>query len=114
VLWDDHAQLRTLQQEEAVRLAVAKQRPLVANLPVGGGKSLIFMVPTVPPYAKLKKQLVLDLQKTEWPCDSERATMRLICKSTCISLGDLELVGTDLNLGLLANILVPFSSSSKT
>jgi hypothetical protein len=43
---------------QAVRLTVAKQRPLVAILPVGGGKSLIFMAPTVPPYAELKKQPV--------------------------------------------------------
>jgi hypothetical protein len=68
VLRDDHAQFRTPQQEESVRLAAAKQTPLVAVLPVGGGKSLIFMVPAmlsgsgvtivVAPYAELKRQLV--------------------------------------------------------
>lgn len=47
VLWDDHAQFRTAQQAEAVRLATAKQKPLVAILPVGRGKSLIFMVPAM-------------------------------------------------------------------
>jgi superfamily II DNA helicase RecQ len=49
-------------------LAAAKQTPLVAVLPVGGGKSLIFIVPAmlsgsgvtivVAPYAELKRQLV--------------------------------------------------------
>jgi superfamily II DNA helicase RecQ len=68
VLRDDHAQFRTPQQEEAVRLATAKQTPLVAILPTGGGKSLVFMVPAllsgsgvtivVAPYAELKRQLV--------------------------------------------------------
>ncbi|KAG9232024.1 hypothetical protein BJ875DRAFT_486484 [Amylocarpus encephaloides] len=33
VLWDDRAQFRTPQQEEAVRLAAAKETPLVAILP---------------------------------------------------------------------------------
>ena len=65
---DDHAQFRTPQQEEAVRLAAAKETPLVAVLPTGGGKSLVFMVPAmlagsgvtivVAPYAELKRQLV--------------------------------------------------------
>lgn len=68
VLRDDHAQFRTAQQEEAVRLAAAKETPLVVILPTGGGKSLIFMVPAmlsgsgvtivVAPYAELKRQLV--------------------------------------------------------
>ena len=47
VLRDDHAQFRTAQQEEAVRLAAAKETPLVVILPTGGGKSLIFMVPAM-------------------------------------------------------------------
>jgi len=47
VLRDDHAQFRTTQQEEAVRLAAAKETPLVAVLPTGGGKSLVFMVPAM-------------------------------------------------------------------
>ncbi|KAL6359132.1 hypothetical protein LRP88_09333 [Fusarium phalaenopsidis] len=52
----------------AVRLAAAKQSPLVAVLPTGGGKSLVFMVPAmlagagvtivVAPFAELKRQLV--------------------------------------------------------
>jgi superfamily II DNA helicase RecQ len=68
VLRDEHAQFRTAQQEEAVRLAAAKETPLVVILPTGGGKSLIFMVPAmlsgsgvtivVAPYAELKRQLV--------------------------------------------------------
>lgn len=68
VLRDNHAQFRSPQQEEAVRLAAAKESPLVAVLPTGGGKSLVFMVPAaipgsgitivVAPYAELKRQLV--------------------------------------------------------
>ena len=68
VLRDDNAQFRTPQQEEAVRLAAARETPLVAVLPTGGGKSLIFMVPAmlegsgvtvvVAPFAELKRQLV--------------------------------------------------------
>ncbi|PNP37241.1 hypothetical protein TGAMA5MH_10863 [Trichoderma gamsii] len=68
VLRDNHARFRTPQQEEAVRMAAAKETPLVAILPTGGGKSLIFMVPAmlagagvtivVAPYAELKRQLV--------------------------------------------------------
>jgi superfamily II DNA helicase RecQ len=68
VLRDDYAQFRTPQQEEAVRLAAAKETPLVAVLLTGGGKSLVFMVPAllagsgvtivVAPYAELKRQLV--------------------------------------------------------
>lgn len=38
VLRDDHAQFRTPQQKEAVRLAAAKETPLVAILPIGGGE----------------------------------------------------------------------------
>jgi superfamily II DNA helicase RecQ len=51
-----------------VRLAAAKEIPLVAILPTGGGKSLVFMVPAmlsglgvtvvVALYAELKRQLV--------------------------------------------------------
>ena len=68
VLRDDYTQFRTPQQEEAVRLATTKQTPLVAVLPVGGGKSLIFMVPAILSgsgvtiivvlYTELKRQLV--------------------------------------------------------
>ncbi|KFY63879.1 hypothetical protein V496_03617 [Pseudogymnoascus sp. VKM F-4515 (FW-2607)] len=68
VLRDDHAQFRTPQQKEAVRLAAAKETPLVAILLTGGGKSLVIMVPAmlsgsgvtivVAPYAELKRQLV--------------------------------------------------------
>lgn len=68
VLRDNSAQFRSSQQEEAIRLAAAKQSPLVAVLPTGGGKSLIFIVPAmltgagvtvvVSPYAELKKQIV--------------------------------------------------------
>lgn len=68
VLRDDRAHFRTPEQEEAVRLAAAKETPLVAVLPTGGGKSLVFMVPAmlagagvtvvVAPYAELKRQLV--------------------------------------------------------
>ena len=68
VLRDDHAQFRTLQQKGAVRLAAAKESPLVAVLPTGGEKSLVFIVPAiltgsgvtivVAPYTELKRQLV--------------------------------------------------------
>lgn len=70
MLRDDEAQFRSLQQEEAVRAAAAGKSPLVAILPTGGGKSLVFMVPAmllrssgggvtivVAPYAELKKQM---------------------------------------------------------
>jgi superfamily II DNA helicase RecQ len=62
------AQFQTVQQEEAVRAAIAKKTPLVAVLPTGGGKSLIFMVPAmlpgagvtivVAPFAERKRQLI--------------------------------------------------------
>lgn len=71
VLRDDYAQFRTPQQKEAVRLAAAKETPLVAILPTSGGKSLVFIVPAmlsgygvtivVAPYAELKRQLVCNL-----------------------------------------------------
>ena len=61
-----------------MRLAVAKQTPLVAVLPVGGGKSLIFMVPAmlsgsgvtiiVVLYAELKRQLVTRCTDTGLDC----------------------------------------------
>ena len=38
-LRNDHAQFRTPQQEEAARLAAAKQTPLVSIVPVGGGRA---------------------------------------------------------------------------
>jgi superfamily II DNA helicase RecQ len=44
---DDGAQFRTLQKEEAVRLAIAKETPLVVILPTGGGKSQVFIVPAI-------------------------------------------------------------------
>jgi hypothetical protein len=65
VLRDDHAQFRSPQQEEAVRLSAAKETPIVAVLPTGGGKSLVFLIPAmlpgagvtvvVAPYAELKR-----------------------------------------------------------
>ncbi|EXM14239.1 hypothetical protein FOTG_17350 [Fusarium oxysporum f. sp. vasinfectum 25433] len=68
VLRNNNARFRSPQQEEAVRQAAAQQSPLVAVLPTGGGKSLVFMVPAmlasagvtivVAPYAELKRQLV--------------------------------------------------------
>lgn len=68
VLRDDYTQFRTAQQEEAVRLAAAKETLLVVILPTGGGKSLIFMVLAILsrskvtiviiPYTELKRQLV--------------------------------------------------------
>ncbi|KAJ4175931.1 hypothetical protein NW767_015620 [Fusarium falciforme] len=82
VLRDDAAQFRAPQQEEAVRLAAAKQSPLVAVLPTGGGKSLVFMIPAmlagagvtivVAPFAELKRQLVTrcvdaGLDYKSWP-----------------------------------------------
>jgi superfamily II DNA helicase RecQ len=82
VLRNDDAQFRSPQQELAVRAAAAKDTPLVAVLPTGGGKSLVFMVPAmltgagvtivVAPYAELKRQLVtrcLDagLECKHWP-----------------------------------------------
>ncbi|KAI1066984.1 hypothetical protein LB507_011678 [Fusarium sp. FIESC RH6] len=44
ILQDKGAQFRSPQQEEAVRLATAKQSLLVAILPTGSRKSLVFMV----------------------------------------------------------------------
>ncbi|EXM14600.1 hypothetical protein FOTG_17016 [Fusarium oxysporum f. sp. vasinfectum 25433] len=68
VLRNNNARFRSPQQEEAVRQAAAQQSPLVAVLPTGSGKSLVFMVPAmlasagvtivVAPYAELKRQLV--------------------------------------------------------
>ncbi|KAH7108990.1 hypothetical protein B0J13DRAFT_614547 [Dactylonectria estremocensis] len=70
------------QQEEAMQLAAAKETPLVAILPTGGGKSLVFMVPAmltgagvtivVVLYAELKQQLVTycidaGLDCKDWP-----------------------------------------------
>jgi superfamily II DNA helicase RecQ len=65
VLRDNHAQFRTPQQEEAVRLVAVKETPLVTVLPTGRGKSLVFIVPAmlsgsgvtivVAPYAELKR-----------------------------------------------------------
>jgi superfamily II DNA helicase RecQ len=81
-LRDDHAQFRSPQQEEAVRLAASKETPIVAVLPTGGGKSLVFMIPAmlpgagvtvvVAPYAELKRQLVsrcvdVGLDCKQWP-----------------------------------------------
>ncbi len=82
LLRDDYAQFRTPQQEEAVRLAAAKETPLVVILPTAGGKSLVFMVPAmlsgsgvtivVAPYAALKQQLATrcvdaGLDCKQWP-----------------------------------------------
>jgi superfamily II DNA helicase RecQ len=82
VLRNDDAQFRSPQQEMAVRAAAAKETPLVAVLPTGGGKSLIFIVPAmlsgagvtivVAPYAELKRQLVTrcleaGLECKHWP-----------------------------------------------
>ena len=92
VLRDDSAEFRTPQQEEAVRLAAAKETPLVAVLPTGGGKSLVFMVPAmmagagvtivVALYAELKRELVArcvdaGLDCKHWP-QARDATPRMI------------------------------------
>ncbi|KAI1067942.1 hypothetical protein LB507_004186, partial [Fusarium sp. FIESC RH6] len=68
ILRDKGAQFRSPQQEKAIRLATAKQSPLITMLPTGSRKSLIFIVPAilasagvtiiVAPYTELKKQLV--------------------------------------------------------
>ncbi len=82
VLRDDYAQFRTIQQEEAIRLAAVKETLLVIILLTSRGKSLIFIVPAILSrsrvtiiialYTKLKRQLVtrctnagLDCQ--HWP-----------------------------------------------
>ncbi|KAI1066985.1 hypothetical protein LB507_011676 [Fusarium sp. FIESC RH6] len=68
ILRDKGTQFRSPQQKEAIRLATAKQSPLVTVLPIGSRKSLIFIVPAmlvgigvtivVALYAELKRQLV--------------------------------------------------------
>ena len=95
VLRDDSAEFRTPQQEEAVKLAAAKESPLVAVLPTGGGKSLVFMVPAmmagagvtvvVAPYAELKRELVTrcvdaGLDCRHWP-QAREATPRIVIVS---------------------------------
>lgn len=102
VLRDDHARFRTPQQEEAVRMAAAKETPLVAVLPTGGGKSLVFMVPAmlsgagvtvvVAPYAELKRQLVtrcLDagLDCKHWP-QARDSWPRVVIVSAEAATGD--------------------------
>ncbi|KAI1071344.1 hypothetical protein LB507_011573, partial [Fusarium sp. FIESC RH6] len=67
ILQDKGAQFRSPQQEEAIRLATAKQSPLITILPTGSKKSLIFIVPAmlvgagvtivVALYTELKRQL---------------------------------------------------------
>ncbi|KAL2201601.1 hypothetical protein CC79DRAFT_1351830 [Sarocladium strictum] len=67
VLRNVDAQFRSPQQEDAIRRAAARETPLVAVLPTGSGKSLVFMVPAilagagvtivVAPFAELKRQL---------------------------------------------------------
>ncbi|EEU35802.1 uncharacterized protein NECHADRAFT_88953 [Fusarium vanettenii 77-13-4] len=71
---------RSPQQEEAVRLAAAKQSPLVTMLPTGGGKSLVFIVPAmlagigvtivVALFAELKRQLVIRCVNAGLDCKS--------------------------------------------
>ncbi|KFZ18502.1 hypothetical protein V501_01170 [Pseudogymnoascus sp. VKM F-4519 (FW-2642)] len=102
VLRDDHAQFRTLQQKEAVRVAAAKETPLVAILPTGRGKSLVFMVPAmlsgsgvtivVAPYAELKRQLVTrcidaGLDCKHWP-EARESWPRVVLVSAEAASGD--------------------------
>ncbi|KAH8750128.1 hypothetical protein F5882DRAFT_488067 [Hyaloscypha sp. PMI_1271] len=102
VLRDGHALFRTPQQEEAVRLAAAKESPLVAILPTGGGKSLVFMVPAmlsgsgvtivVAPYAELKRQLVTrcidaGLDCKHWP-EARDSWPRVVLVSAEAASGD--------------------------
>ncbi len=68
VLRNDYAQFRTIQQEEAIRLAAIKETLLVVILLTSRGKSLIFIVPAILSrsgvtivvvlYTELKRQLV--------------------------------------------------------
>ncbi|KAH6975854.1 hypothetical protein EDB80DRAFT_658517 [Ilyonectria destructans] len=65
-------------QQEAIQRAAAKQTPLVAILPTGAGKSLVFMVPAllmgagmtivVVPFRKLKAQLVSRCREAGLTC----------------------------------------------
>ncbi|KAH7117355.1 hypothetical protein EDB81DRAFT_916071 [Dactylonectria macrodidyma] len=71
--WKKAAEFRSAEQKEAIELAIAKRTPLVAVLPTGAGKSLVFMVPAllagagmtivVTPFRALKAQLVGRCQK---------------------------------------------------
>jgi superfamily II DNA helicase RecQ len=80
ILRNKDAQFRSLQQEEAVSLATAKQSPLVAVLPPGSRKSLVFIVPAilagagitivVALYTELKRQLVTHCIDTGLDCKS--------------------------------------------
>lgn len=82
VLRNGDAQFRSPQQEDAIRRAAARETPLVAVLPTGSGKSLVFIVPAilagagvtivVAPFAELKRQLVsrcadAGLECKQWP-----------------------------------------------
>jgi superfamily II DNA helicase RecQ len=72
------AEFRSAAQREAIQRAAAKQTPLVAVLPTGAGKSLIFIVPAlltgagitiiVAPYRALKDQLVSRCQAAGLDC----------------------------------------------
>lgn len=102
VLRDNGARFRSAQQEEAVRMACARESPLVVILPTGGGKSQVFMVPAmlrgagitivVAPYAALKNQLVtrcLDagLDCKPWP-EARNSWPRLVLISAEAASGD--------------------------
>lgn len=79
ILRDNHAQYRSPQQAEAIRLASVGASPLVVVLPTGGGKTAVFMVPAmlpkaqvtvvVAPYAELKKQLVARCRDAGIDCE---------------------------------------------
>ncbi|KAK7390665.1 hypothetical protein QQX98_013386, partial [Neonectria punicea] len=79
-LQDNTAQFRSAQQKEAIQLATTKRTPLVAVLPTGASKSLVFIVPAllagagmtivVAPYRALKDQLVSRCQEAGLDCYS--------------------------------------------
>ena len=77
-LRNEDADFRSAEQKEAIQRAAAKQTPLVAILPTGAGKSLVFMVPAlligagmtivVVPFRALKAQLVSRCREAGLTC----------------------------------------------
>ncbi|KAH6984192.1 P-loop containing nucleoside triphosphate hydrolase protein [Ilyonectria sp. MPI-CAGE-AT-0026] len=79
-LRNEDADFRSAEQKEAIQRAAAKQTPLVAILPTGAGKSLVFMVPAlligagmtivVVPFRALKAQLVSRCREAGLTCSA--------------------------------------------
>lgn len=126
VLGTQGVSFRSVEQEQAMHAVLGRQNPLVAVLPTGGGKSLLFTVPAVVeqtgvtvvvvPYRELNNNLVERIQSSGVECiewkygESNLASVVVVSADHAgdiVNIGNfLSYAGLLLQKGLLQRVVV--------